>query len=453
VRSLRYKLLLIIILAIFFNSGIMVAAAFWGSGNSSREWRSMVTTQSIRRLALVVESLWLEHGELTLTNSREAMNQITNFTDELASFAVYDSNKTPVYYWRNQAYPGLSPTHSLKPQYAVLHEGNIIGWVACLPSDFYFISTNRSLVIRMVQTLILGMVLSIAAAFAISHRMSLSATRDARVLAALLGKLSRGDRSIPFPDQSTSEFQAIARASARLQDTLIKEKRQRRQWTQDIAHDLKTPVTALRGQLEAIKDGVFTLTDERFKTLEGEFAHIDKLVQDLSLLSRVESPEMLPVIRKLDAASFLGQIQSRFTPVAEASGLTLECSLSCKGKLTFPADPDLLSRAINNLVQNAIQHARSSGRSGIITVELSAEGSDVAITVENPGHIPESNLPYLFERLYRGDSGRSTPGSGLGLTIVRAVADKLGGSVTARNTSRGTVRMRLVLPRRAEKPV
>ncbi|RKX74208.1 MAG: hypothetical protein DRP60_10610, partial [Spirochaetes bacterium] len=88
-RSLRYRLLLVIILAIFFNSGIMVAAAFWGSGRSRTEWREMVTTQSIRRLALVVESLWLEHGELTLTNSREAMNQITNFTDELATFAVY----------------------------------------------------------------------------------------------------------------------------------------------------------------------------------------------------------------------------------------------------------------------------------------------------------------------------------------------------------------------------
>jgi len=449
VRSLRYRLLLVIILAIFFNSGIMVAAAFWGSGKSRSEWRTMVTTQSIRRLALVVESLWLEHGRLTTGNSREAMNQITRFTDELATFAIYDSEKTPVYYWRNQAYPGLSPSHSLKPQYAVLHEGRIIGWVACLPSDFYFISTNRSLVIRMVQTLILGMALSIAAAFAVSHRMSLIATRDARVLATLLGKLSRGDRDIPFPDQSTLEFQAIARASAKLQDTLVKEERQRRQWTQDIAHDLKTPVTALRGQMEAIRDGVFTLTEERFKTLEGEFAQIDKLVQDLSLLSRVESPEMLPVIRKLDAESFLEQIESRFTPVTEAAGLKLECRKTSKKKLTILADPDLLSRAVNNLVQNAIQHTGAGSEGSIISVQISAEGGDVAVSVENPGHIPESNLPYLFERLYRGDSGRSTPGSGLGLTIVRAVADKLGGSVTARNTSRGTVRMRLILPRRS----
>ena len=451
-RSLRYRLLLVIILAIFFNSGIMVAAAFWGSGRSRTEWREMVTTQSIRRLALVVESLWLEHGELTLTNSREAMNQITNFTDELATFAVYNSNKTPVYYWRNQAYPGLSPTHSLKPQYAVLHGGKIIGWVSCLPSDFYFLSSNRSLVIRMIQTLILGMIISIIAAFGVSNRMSLKATRDARVLAALLGKLSRGDRNLPFPEQSTREFQAIARAASRLQDTLIKEERQRRQWTQDIAHDLKTPVTALRGQLEAIKDGVFTLTDERFKTLEGEFSHIDKLVQDLSLLSRVESPEMLPVIRMVDASSFLEQIKSRFTPVAEDAGLVLECRGGNGRKLTIPADPDLLARAVNNMVQNAIQHTDPNGKSKLITVQLGAEGNDMALTVENPGHIPESDLPYLFERLYRGDSGRSTPGSGLGLTIVRAVAAKLSGSVTARNTSRGTVRIRLLLPLRSGKP-
>ena len=451
-RSLRYRLLLIIVLAIFFNSGIMVAAAFWGSGKSRSEWRKMVTEESIRRLALVVESLWLEHGELTLSNSREAMNQITNFTDELATFAVYNSKKTPVYYWRNQAYPGLSPTQSLSPQYAVLHDGRIIGWVACLPSDFYFISTNRSLVIRMVQTLILGMILSIAAAFGVSHRMSLKATRDARVLSSLLGRLSRGDRSIPFPEQSTLEFQAIARAASLLQDTLIKEERQRRQWTQDIAHDLKTPVTALRGQLEAIRDGVFTLTEERFKTLEGEFAQIDKLVQDLSLLSRVESPEMLPVIRKLDTEAFLQQINSRFSPVAEDAGLELECNNNIEKKLDVFADPDLLSRAANNMVQNAIQHTDPEGKNRKITVVLSSEGSDISFTVENPGYISESSLPYLFERLYRGDSGRSTPGSGLGLTIVRAVAEKLGGSVTARNTSRRTVRMRLILPGGGRKP-
>ncbi len=408
----------------------------------------MVSTQSIRRLAVVVEALWQKHGKLTSTNSREAMNQITHFADELATFAIYDADKTPVYYWRNQAYPGLSPTHSLKPQYAVLHDGNIIGWVACLPSDFYFISTNRSIVIRMIQTLIVGMAISIAAAFAISNRMSRSTTRDARVLASLLGRLSRGERNIPFPVQSTIEFKTIARASARLQDTLIKEERQRRQWTQDIAHDLKTPVTALRGQLEAVRDGVFELTEKRFKTLEGEFAQIDKLVQDLSLLSRVESPEMIPVIRKLDAASFLEQINSRFTPVALAAGLKIECSRTPAGKLTILADPDLLARAVNNLVQNAIQHTRSDTDPGIITVQLSTEGDSVVVTVENPGRIPESNLPYLFERLYRGDTGRSTQGSGLGLTIVRAVADKLGGSVTARNTSRGTVRIRLILPRR-----
>ncbi|MCK5736093.1 MAG: HAMP domain-containing histidine kinase [Spirochaetaceae bacterium] len=451
-RSLRYRLLLVIILAIIFNSSIMVAAAFWGGGKSRMEWREMVSTQSINRLALVVEALWLEHGELTLSGSRESMNQITLFTDELATFAIYNAEKTPIYYWRNQAYPGLSPTHSLKPQYAVLHKGEIIGWVSCLPSDFYFISTNRSLVIHMIQTLILGIALSVAAAIAVSHRMSLKATRDARVLAALLGKLSRGERNIPFPEQSTIEFQAIARASARLQNTLIKEERQRRQWTQDIAHDLKTPVTALRGQLEAIHDGVLELSEERFKTLEGEFTHIDKLVQDLSLLSQVESPEMVPVIRKMDAASFLAQIKSRFTPVAQAAGLKLACSQNPEKNLTILADPNLLARAVNNLVQNAIQHTRSAS-SGTITVQLTAEGDVIALTVENPGRIPESNLPYLFERLYRGDSGRSTPGSGLGLTIVKAVADKLGGSVTGRNTSRGTVRMRLILPRRGKKPL
>jgi two-component system sensor histidine kinase BaeS len=443
VRSLRSRLLFVILIAVLFNTAVILAVVFWGSGQSRREWRSMVTKESVRRISAVVQTLWDDEEPLTDAECRAAFDHITHFVDEMAAFAVYDADKSPLYQWRNGAYDGVDSKHNLEPEFQVTLDGETIAWIAAVPSDFYFIEANKDLAARMVRILILGVALSIVAAVALSQRMSLVATKDAGVLASLLGRLSRGERGLPFPDQSIAEFQDISRASARLQDTLTKEERQRRQWTQDIAHDLKTPVTALQGQLEAVRDGVFNLTQERFESLEREFGQIDKLVRDLSLLSQVESPEMIPVIRKVDGSTFIKDICARFSPAAEASGHHLDCA--AQDRVTFLADPDLLSRALNNLVQNAIQHVRTPGT---ITITLTAEGDEVAFAVENPGQIPKKDLPNLFERLYRGDSGRSSPGSGLGLTIVRAVADKLGGSVTARNTSRNTVRIRLLLPRR-----
>ena len=446
VRSLRSRLLLVILITVLFNTAVILAVAYWGSGQSRREWRSMVTDESVRRISAVIQSLMAGGEELSATECRTAFDHITYFVDEMAAFAVFDADRNPLYRWRNEAFEGLDSQSSLEPEFQVTLNGRTVAWIAAVPSDFYFIEANKDLAARMVRILILGVTVSIIAAAALSRRMSLAATKDAGVLASLLGRLSRGERGLPFPDQSIAEFQAISRASARLQDTLTKEERQRRQWTQDIAHDLKTPVTALQGQLEAVKDGLFNLTQERFESLEREFGQIDKLVRDLSLLSQVESPEMIPVIRNVDGAAFIKDICARFSPAAEASGLRLDCA--ARGRVSFPADPDLLSRAVNNLVQNAIQHARTPGT---ITIRLTAEGDEVAFAVENPGQIPEKDLPNLFERLYRGDSGRSTPGSGLGLTIVRAVADKLGGSVTARNTPRNTVRIRLILPHRGKR--
>jgi two-component system sensor histidine kinase BaeS len=298
-----------------------------------------------------------------------------------------------------------------------------------------------------VQILVAGLIITLAAAVVISHSFSNAAIRDARVLAGLLGRLSHGERGLPFPEQDAEEFRAISQAAGRLQETLVKEERQRRQWTQDIAHDLKTPVTALKGQIEAIMDGVFTLTPERYKTLEEEFEQIDKLVRDLSLLSRMESPEILPDFIEIDAAAFVEQLQSRFEAVAETRETKL--NFEAPAGFTFGADPDLLTRAVNNLIQNALRY---SPPGGTITVEAFPEGDQVALAVENRGRIPGRDLPNIFERLYRGDTGRSSRGSGLGLTIARAVAENHGGSITARNTSRGTVRFTIRFPRRPGKP-
>jgi len=444
VKSLRSKILSIILLTVLFNAMLLILAATWGIKQSGKQWRQMVIEESSEKLSEAVKMLWVENGKLTPIKVRETFNYITSFAEELSSFAIYNSERVPVYYWRNQSFPGISPDYDLSPGTAVVYKGKIIGWVSCRPSDFYFIKTNHYIVLRLAQTIIAGLILSILAALAFSRRMAKKASGEAESLAEHLCKLSQGERGIPFKRHNIEEFQSIARAAVRLQETLEKEEKIRVQWTQDIAHDLRTPVAAIKSQIEAIKDGIFELTDERYAMLEKEFTQIDKLVKDLSLLSRMESPEIKPHLETIYADTFLMQIRNRFQASAEAKNLEIEFNAS--ENLSFISDPDLLSRAINNLIQNSIQYSDSSNEKKKITISVTKEVDSIIITIENPGHIPEKDLPNLFERLYRGDSGRSSPGSGLGLAIVKAIADKLGGSLTARNTTRNTVRMRLRLP-------
>jgi hypothetical protein len=199
-----------------------------------------------------------------------------------------DADKSPLYQWRNGAYDGVDSKHNLEPEFQVTLDGETIAWIAAVPSDFYFIEANKDPggpdgphphPRRGPQYCRRGSPLPADEPGGHKGRRSPGLPPGP--------PLPGGSGACPSPTRASPSFQDISRASARLQDTLTKEERQRRQWTQDIAHDLKTPVTALQGQLEAVRDGVFNLTQERFESLEREFGQIDKLVRDLSLLSQV----------------------------------------------------------------------------------------------------------------------------------------------------------------------
>ena len=162
---------------------------------------------------------------------------------------------------------------------------------------------------------------------------------------------------------------------------------------------------------------------------------------DLGELSRIESPGMRPVFAEVDAGRFLAELCQRFQFEAERRGIEVACA-SAPG-LVFGADSHLLHRAATNVLQNAFQHVRDGGR---ISVSIGAAGSGAAIRIENTGSIPEEEIPRVFDRLHRGEHSRHAPGSGLGLTIARAVMELHGGSIRIANSGAGTVIVEMSLP-------
>jgi two-component system sensor histidine kinase BaeS len=212
-----------------------------------------------------------------------------------------------------------------------------------------------------------------------------------------------------------------------------------------VAHDLRTPLAALRSQMEAMTDGVLPVTSGRLGRAQAELSRVEALVSDLGELSRIESPGMRPVLAAVEASSFAEDLYQRF--VAEARRLGIAFDRSADPGLWFRADKHLLMRAATNVVQNALQHAGNGGRVSIgITRTRATSGRAVAIGVENTGSVPEEEIPRVFDRLYRGEGARHTPGSGLGLTIAKAVVDLHGGTIGIANTTKGTVVVEIRLP-------
>lgn len=253
-----------------------------------------------------------------------------------------------------------------------------------------------------------------------------------QLLSKKLTAMARGERDILFSQNSTFELQEIVRAAEVLQYELMNREKERRQWTQDITHDLRTPITAIKTQLQAVHDGVFLLDEDRYNLLFRELGIVEKMVQDFALLSRIESPEMHLHERWISGPQLLKNLVSRFTALAHENEVDLKEQAA---NFYFKADENLLIRAASNLVQNAFQH---TPKGGTISIELKIRKNQILLRIENPGTIPDEDLPHIFQRLYRGEKSRTSSGSGLGLTIAKSIAQLHRGDVTAQNSSRKT---------------
>jgi two-component system sensor histidine kinase BaeS len=204
---------------------------------------------------------------------------------------------------------------------------------------------------------------------------------------------------------------------------------------------LRTPITAIKAQFEAMLDGVLDIGRPRLANLLTELNRVETLVRNLQELSRYESPEMKINARYFHASAFLDDIRERFALLAGQK----EIALCCEGEeFWFLIDEHLMQRCVSNIVQNALQHTQPGGT---IRVTLESKVKDVVLIVENSGHIAARDLDRMFDRLYRGNSARMGGGSGLGLSIAKAIVDLHHGRIRAEN-SETTARFILFFPGR-----
>ncbi len=242
-----------------------------------------------------------------------------------------------------------------------------------------------------------------------------------------------GDLSVRVPESEhgPEEFRRLAVSFNRMTAELERLDQQRRNLTADVAHELRTPLHIIQGNLEGILDGVYEPTSDQVNTLLDETRLLTRLVEDLQLLSTVEAGQLALKVEPVDIPELLTDVSTSFSGQMSAAAVDLLVEIpGDTGGLTIDADPERLDQIISNLVANALQHTPQGGR---ITLAAQSTQDGVRILVADRGEgIPEEALPYIFDRFWKGDRSRSRAGgagSGLGLAISRNLVHAHGGTI------------------------
>jgi two-component system sensor histidine kinase BaeS len=332
----------------------------------------------------------------------------------------------------------------------VLVNGMPIGRVLVLPGgpSFWRILTRLGPTMAPVAAAVVGVGMMVIAFVVFGPaRRRLKAVQDATE------RLDAGDLDARAPEQGGDEVAAVARSFNKMADELTRRARAlersdatRRQLLADVSHELMTPLTAMRGYIETLAMSELQLdspTRERYLRIVTEETHrLERIVGDLLDLARLEGGGTSMRRERVDVNALFARVAARHERDLDERGVRLVPHVM-PGAEQINGDPDRLEQALQNLAANALRHTPDGGE---IHLTSSLVRDELMLTVRDTGPgIPEEHLPLIFERFYKADAARrAAGGSGLGLSIVKAIVERHGGRISARNEN-GAV-FEIVLP-------
>ena len=266
--------------------------------------------------------------------------------------------------------------------------------------------------------------------------------------------LGTGDLKARAPQSGGDEIARVAAAFNRMageletRDAALRTSDAlRRQMMADVSHELKTPLTAMRGYIETLRMPEVALDAERrdryFDTIDRETRRLERIVKDLLDLARYEHGGVVLQPRLFDIGRLFENVAKRHERAAQTKSVTIRIDGAQADQVN--ADPDRIEQAIENLVANALRHTPPGG-----TITLSAAQTDgvVTLAVSDTGSgIAAEHLPHVFDRFYKGDASRAaeSTGSGLGLSITKAVIERHGGTISV-TSAPGRTKFTILLP-------
>jgi signal transduction histidine kinase len=278
---------------------------------------------------------------------------------------------------------------------------------------------------------ITALLAAVVVSLALSARIAGPVTR----LVDAARRIAAGHYAERVPIVAEGEVGELASAFNQMSGSLEATERRRLELVGDVAHELRTPLTTLDGYLEGLQDGVIEPTQETWTLLRNETGRLTRLIGDLGDLWRAEARQLPMHIEEVDVTALLPEAAGRHAAEAAARQIALE--VESGSPAVARADRDRLVQIIGNYLSNALRYAPAPST---VTLSVTRRGGEIVVVVrdEGPG-LPGEQLAHLFDRFYRADPSRSRAlgGSGIGLAIVRALAEAMGGRAWAESGGPG----------------
>jgi signal transduction histidine kinase len=258
-------------------------------------------------------------------------------------------------------------------------------------------------------------------------------------------EIATGNFNVRVPVNTQDEIGQLALAFNRMAESLDKLEKLRRNLMIDVAHELRTPLTNIRGYLEALNDKVIPPSTEIFTLLQAETMRLAQLVEDVLQLAQADAAQDKLELEMVDLRTMVDNSLEVFSREFSKKSISLNVK-AMEGALTVRADRKRLSRVLRNLTDNSVRY---SPENGVVEIHIESEKNFVRVTYINDCQdlIPE-DLPYLFERFYRGEKSRSRKhgGAGIGLAIVKELVKAHQGNVGAK-LDNGRIQIWFELPK------
>jgi signal transduction histidine kinase len=324
--------------------------------------------------------------------------------------------------------------------------GTILATGAAPPLDAreqqYLERTNLALLVSALGAVVIALLLSLVLARTLTHPV-----RDLR---NAIRAMAQGTLGVAVPVRSRDELGQLTTAFNQMSADLARANQARRQMTADIAHDLRTPLSVIKGYCEGLRDGVLKPTPNTFQTMYQEAEHLSLLVEDLRTLSLADAGELKLTRQRVSPRELL----ERTAAAHQLRAQEHQVALQVNAEASLPevnVDPERMAQVLNNLVSNALRYTPAGGQITLAAMEMAATKNDnhVHLTVQDTGAgIAPDDLPRIFDRFYRGDAsrGQQTGESGLGLAIAKSIVELHGGTITAANALGAGTTFTIVLP-------
>jgi signal transduction histidine kinase len=343
------------------------------------------------------------------------------------NIVVADSEEGPL----GQQYANKGPGEPMAP---MLGMGPPIGILYLAPAET--LDINRTALQVTYNTIgrffLWGGLLAIGIALLLTFFLSRRILAPVKALTAAARQFGKGDFSQRVDADGKGEVSELAHSFNTMADNLERDERLRRNMVADIAHELRTPLSNLRGYLEAISDGVVKPDNNAIRSLNEEASSLSRLVDDLQEVSLADAGEIKLIMQPEEISRPINEAVSALKPKAASRGLTMATELPA-GLPAVNIDAHRIKQVMLNLLENAIAHTEAGGS---IKVSAMEREDRIFISVADTGEgIPEKDLSLIFERFYRVDKSRTraTGGTGLGLTIAKRLVEAHGGTIEVRS--------------------